>query len=151
MDLVYDTVGRTDISLQSNIHENEYILLSHIKKEKNLVTGLAWDNFVNIETLSGANTIHHTYSICYQNTSPCSSESIMHSSSNSGNTNLQTLSKRKRSDRFTKVNKSGIAKVTEPYWKGRNQIYLFLICGNKTFRKKIIIIQRQRHALANFI
>ena len=41
----------------------------------------------------------------------------MHSSSNSGNTNLQTLSKRKRSDRFTKVNKSGIAKVTEPYWK----------------------------------
>ena len=115
--MVYDTVGRTDISLQSNIHENEYILLSHIKKEKNLVTGLAWDNFVNIETLSGANTIHHTYSICYQNTSPCSSESIMHSSSNSGNTNLQTLSKRKRSDRFTKVNKSGIAKVTEPYWK----------------------------------
>ena len=149
--MVYDTVGRTDISLESNIHKNEYILLSHIKKEKNLVTGLAWDNFVNIETLSGANTIHHTYSICYQNTSPCSSESIMHSSSNSGNTNLQTLSKRKRSDRFTKVNKSGIAKVTEPYWKWRNQIYLIFNLWKQNFQKKIIIIQRQRHALANFI
>ena len=149
--MVYDTVGRTDISLESNIHKNEYILLSHIKKEKNLVTGLAWDNFVNIETLSGANTTHHTYSICYQNTSPCSSESIMHSSSNSGNTNLQTLSKRKRSDRFTKVNKSGIAKVTEPYWKGRNQIYLIFNLWKQNFQKKIIIIQRQRHALANFI
>ena len=149
--MVYNTVGRTDISLESNIHKNEYILLSHIKKEKNLVTGLAWDNFVNIETLSGANTIHHTYSICYQNTSPCSSESIMHSSSNSGNTNLQTLSKRKRSDRFTKVNKSGIAKVTEPYWKWRNQIYLIFNLWKQNFQKKIIIIQRQRHALANFI
>ena len=149
--MVYDTVGRTDISLESNIHKNEYILLSHIKKEKNLVTGLAWDNFVNIETLSGANTIHHTYSICYQNTSPCSSESIMHSSSNSGNTNLQTLSKRKRSDRSTKVNKSGIAKVTEPYWKWRNQIYLIFNLWKQNFQKKIIIIQRQRHALANFI
>ena len=75
----------------------------------------------------------------------------MHSSSNSGNTNLQTLSKRKRSDRFTKVNKSGIAKVTEPYWKGRNQIYLIFNLWKQNFQKKIIIIQRQRHALANFI
>ena len=57
-------------------------------------------------TLPGANTIHHTYGICYQNTTPCSSESIMYSSSsNSGDINLQTSNKSKRkSDRFTKVN-----------------------------------------------
>ena len=32
--MVYDTVGRTDISLESNIHKNEYILLSHIRKRR---------------------------------------------------------------------------------------------------------------------
>ena len=56
-----ETVRRTDISLESKILKNEQISPSHIKKEENLVTGLAWDNFdINIETLSGANTIHHT-------------------------------------------------------------------------------------------
>ena len=50
-----EIVRRDDISLESNILRNEQILLSHIKKEKNLVTGLSWDNFdINIETLSGA-------------------------------------------------------------------------------------------------
>ena len=40
------------------------------------------------------------------------------SSSNSGDINLQISSKRKRkSDRFTKVNKDGVAEVIEPHWK----------------------------------
>ena len=29
---------------------------------------LAWENFgVNFETVSGADSFHHTYGICYQN------------------------------------------------------------------------------------
>ena len=53
-------------------------------------THLVWDYFdIDIKTLSGANTIHHTYGICYLSTSPWSNESIMYSSSiNPGNTNL---------------------------------------------------------------
>ena len=84
---------------------------------RNLVTGLAWDKFnINTEKLSGGNTIHHTYGICYQNISPCRSESIVYSSlSNSRDINLQTSSITKRkSDRFTKVNKDGVAEVIEP-------------------------------------
>ena len=62
---------------------------------------------MSIKTLSGANTVHRIYGICYQNISPRSSESIMYSSSsNSGDINLRTLIKRKRkSGTFTKVAK----------------------------------------------
>lgn len=36
---------------------NEKVLLAHIKKEKNLGTGLTWDNFgINIQALSDKNT-----------------------------------------------------------------------------------------------
>ena len=39
--------------------------------------GLAWNNFdINLETLSGANSIHHTYGICYQNSTPDNSAHI---------------------------------------------------------------------------
>ena len=86
-----ETVPNIDISLEPTILKNEQILPSHIKKEKHLVTGLSWDNFdINIEILFGANTIHHTYGIYYQNICPCSCESITYSSSsNSGNIDLQ--------------------------------------------------------------
>lgn len=70
---------------------------------------------MNTETLSNANTIHHTYGNCYQNIIPCSCKSIMNSSSsNSGNINLKKSSKRKRnSDKFTNVNKDVGAEVIE--------------------------------------
>ena len=38
---------------------------------------MAWDKFdINSETLSGANSIHHTYGICYQNSPPDNSAHI---------------------------------------------------------------------------
>ena len=49
-----------------------------IKQENNIgqrvlkwrTTSFAWDNFdINTKAMSGANTIHHTYGICYQNIS----------------------------------------------------------------------------------
>ena len=39
-----------------------------IKKRRGRSTGSAWDNFdINMETLNGLGTIHHTYGIVYQN------------------------------------------------------------------------------------
>ena len=62
-----ETVRRMDMSFQEAVNQNDTILPSHIQIFPNLSTGLAWDNFdINIETLSGENTIHHTYGICYQ-------------------------------------------------------------------------------------
>ena len=61
--------------------------------------------------LSGANTIHHTCGICYQNISPYSSESIMYSSScNSRDINLQTSSERKRVTDLQKLTKMVLPK-----------------------------------------
>ena len=60
---------RVDIGLESTVTENSELLPEGIKKvtTKSLGTGLAWDNFdINLETLSGANSIHHTFGICYQ-------------------------------------------------------------------------------------
>ena len=66
-----ETVRRMDMSFQEAVNQNDTILPSHIQISPNLSTGLAWDNFdINIETLSGENTIHHTYGICYQNIMP---------------------------------------------------------------------------------
>ena len=64
-----EKVRRVDIGLESTITENSELLPEVIKKvtTKSLGTGLAWDNFdINLETLSGANSIHHTFGICYQ-------------------------------------------------------------------------------------
>ena len=41
-----------------------------VLKQPGLCLGMAWDNFdINIETLNGLGTIHHTYGIVYQNIS----------------------------------------------------------------------------------
>ena len=67
---------------------NEILLHPH------LCTGTAWDNFdIKIETLSGADTMHHTFGICYQN----SLETTSSSSTNS----IITKKSKKRS--FEKV------------------------------------------------
>ena len=58
------------MSFEEAVIQNDTILPSHIQISPNMSAGLAWDNFdINIET-SGANTIHHTYGICYQNIMP---------------------------------------------------------------------------------
>ena len=55
------------MSFEEAVNQNDTILPSYIQISPNLSTGPAWDNAdVNIETLSGANTIHHAYGISYQ-------------------------------------------------------------------------------------
>ena len=64
-----ENVRRVDIGLESTITENSELLPEGIKTvtTKPLGMGLAWDNFdINLETLSWANSIHHTCGICYQ-------------------------------------------------------------------------------------
>ena len=64
-----EKVRRIDIGLESSIRENSELLPEGIKKVTThpLGTGIAWDNFdINLETLSGGNSIHHTFGICYQ-------------------------------------------------------------------------------------
>ena len=55
-----ETVQRVDMLVDSFIPDD-------VETKPNLSTGTAWDNFdVNLETPTGADTIHHTYGICYQ-------------------------------------------------------------------------------------
>ena len=66
-----ETIRRIDMALEETVHkgDNDFVPKG-IRKTPGLCTGTAWDNFgLNIETLSGIGTIHHTYGICYQNES----------------------------------------------------------------------------------
>ena len=66
-----ETVRRMDMSFEEAVNQNDTVLPSHVQISPNLWTGLSLDNFdINVETLSGANIIHHTYGICYQNITP---------------------------------------------------------------------------------
>ena len=66
-----ETIRRLDLDLEETLFKTKTLVSIHIRRRSNLSTSVAWDNFdINIETPSGANTIHHTYGICYQNTSP---------------------------------------------------------------------------------
>ena len=63
-----ETIRKVDMMLESTVEMKEELTPTVIEKEPNLCTGTAWDNFdINVETMSGADTIHHTYGICYQN------------------------------------------------------------------------------------
>ena len=63
-----ETIRKVDMMLESTVEMKEELTPAIIEKEPNLCTGTAWDNFdINVETMSGADTIHHTYGICYQN------------------------------------------------------------------------------------
>ena len=73
-----------------------------------MCTALAWDNFtINISTLSGADSMHHTVGICYQNESQTSREIRKRE---------DTVRKRKIKD-ITKVLRHEQAQEIEPYRK----------------------------------
>ena len=56
-----ETVRRVDISLESTLNNSDSFIPDGIESKPNLSTGTAWDNFdINLETPSGAGTIHHT-------------------------------------------------------------------------------------------
>ena len=68
-----ETICRIDMALEETVQNSDKDFVPKgILRRSGLCTGTAWDNFdVNIETLSGLGTIHHTYSICYQNECRC--------------------------------------------------------------------------------
>ena len=73
-----------------------------------MCTALAWDNFtINISTLSGADSMHYTFGICYQNESQTSREI---------NKRDDTVRKRKIKD-ITKVLRHEQVQEIEPYRK----------------------------------
>ena len=59
---------------------------SNIRKDLKACIGLAWDNLdINLETLSGAGSIHHTYGMCYQNLSVDKEKGVAVDNSNDAN------------------------------------------------------------------
>ena len=57
-----EKVRRIDIGLESTISQNNNILPENIKKDANSCIGTGWDDFdINLETLSGANSIQHLF------------------------------------------------------------------------------------------
>ena len=110
------TVIRMDVSFEEAANQNYTILPSHIQISPNLSTGLAWDNFdINIETLSGANTIHHTYGIYYQNIMPSENSQFDFDIKPNSFVNMQIERK------FKKVPIESKLEHSEPYHKKPNQ------------------------------
>ena len=65
-----EKVRRIDIGMESSLTSSNSLVSNQIIKTPELYTSLAWEKFdVNLETLSGADSVHHTYRICYQNVS----------------------------------------------------------------------------------
>ena len=112
-----ETIRRVVMMLENTVINEENVTPKEIMKESNLCTGTAWDNFdINLETLSGANTIHHTYGICYQNILPPDSSS----------SNQPVLMLKENKSHIAIGRKRKISAVTQnlynteeiqPYWK----------------------------------
>ena len=63
-----EKVHRIDIGMESSLRSSNSLVPDQTIKTPELCTVLPWDNFdVNLETLSGADSVHHTYGICYRN------------------------------------------------------------------------------------
>ena len=63
-----EKVRRIDIGMESSLTSSNSPFPDQIFKTPELYTALAWDNFdLNLETLSGSDSLHHTHGICYQN------------------------------------------------------------------------------------
>ena len=63
-----ETVCRVEMGLEEGTLFQEYVnyVPNGVLKQSGLCMGMAWDNFdINIETLNGLRTIHHTYGIIY--------------------------------------------------------------------------------------
>lgn len=107
-----ETLRRLDMGVQESIvAKNNSYVPDGIKKVQGLCTGLAWDNFdMNIETLSGSGTIHHTYGIAYQNFSHQTNVPLAQ------NITTNSSSESKKRKHFSKVSESN-NQCIEPYYK----------------------------------
>ncbi len=62
---IYDAVEEYDTQLAVTISEKETSTPDCLLRKPGLVTGCAWDNYVeNMETLSGAGTLHDIFGVC---------------------------------------------------------------------------------------
>ena len=103
-----EKIQRIDIGIESTISQQDTVLPDQFLRNPNLGTALAWDNFdINISTLSGADSMHHTFGICYKNESQTSREMPKRK---------DTVRKRKIKD-ITKVLRYEQAQEVEPYRK----------------------------------
>ena len=63
-----EKVHRIDIGMESSLRSSNSLVPDQTIKTLELCTVLVWNNFdVNLETISGADSVHHTYGICYRN------------------------------------------------------------------------------------
>ena len=103
-----EKIRRIDIGIESTISQQDTLLPDQFLRDPNLYTALTWDNFdINISTLSGADSMHHTFGICYKNESQTSREMPKRKG---------TVRKRKIKD-ITKVLRYEQAQEVEPYRK----------------------------------
>ena len=118
--------------LESTLNNSDSFIPNGIKTKPNLSTGTAWDNFdINLETPSGADTIHHTYGICYQTVKETDEIETEEKSEIQLNLNqppnqLQNQStipksKKRKLSRFNKVTPSP-DNEPEPYWKKKETV-----------------------------
>ena len=64
----YTTTEEIETDLAISIQNQEHLTPDGMQRLPGLATGTAWDNYdENTETLSGADTLHDTVGICYQN------------------------------------------------------------------------------------
>ena len=100
-----ETVRRVEMDLEKGIlfQEDVNYVPDGVLKEPRLCVGMAWDNFdINIQTLNGLGTIHHTYGIAYQNIFSAAAEvTCIPTDRNSGR-------------RFLKVSSNGKNDTIEP-------------------------------------
>ena len=64
-----ETTRRIDMGMERGIlNEHGNVVPQGVVKEPGLSVGTAWDNYdINLETINGLGSIHHTYGIVYQN------------------------------------------------------------------------------------
>ena len=91
------------------ISQQDTLLPELFLRDPNLCTAVAWNNFdVNISTLSGADSMHYAFGICYENESQTSREIPKRE---------DTVKKKKKIKDITKLLRHEQAQEIDPYRK----------------------------------
>lgn len=93
----YHVVEELETDLASTISERHLVTPDGILTSPGLSTATAWDNYdENSETLSGANTLHDTVGICYQNVCDTFDASANHTGTRDDSATQMRRSRQKR-------------------------------------------------------
>ena len=108
-----EKIWHIDIGIESTISQQDTLLPDQFLRDPNLCSALAWDNFdVNNSTLSVADSMHHTFGICYQNESQTSREIPKRDDKK-----IKENQRKIKIKDITKVLRHEQAQETEPYRK----------------------------------